>query len=41
MSWAFLTAAGLGTLPFGVANLAVFLEDLLHEIISGIIAAAH
>jgi hypothetical protein len=28
-------APRLGTLPFCVANLAAFLEDLLHEIISG------
>jgi hypothetical protein len=35
MSWAFLTTAGLGTLPFRVANLATLLEYLFHEIISG------
>jgi hypothetical protein len=29
------SAPRLGTLPFRGANLAAFLEDLLHEIISG------
>ena len=26
---------GLGTLPFCLANLAAFFEDLLHQIVSG------
>jgi len=35
MGWPLFPTPRLGTLPFRIANLAAFLEDLLHEIISG------
>jgi hypothetical protein len=39
MGWAFFPAPDTGTFPVRSANLSAFLEDLLHEIISGESAA--